>query len=99
MTPDGHATEAQLLGDLSDGQTLLAEEDRLGTVVVGEAAVALQPYLPAQPVDRRSVDTRLPDDLLDGDAGAVQVDHLLALLGCERPELCLLDAIDHARRP
>ena len=99
VTPDGHATEAQPLGDLSNGQALLAEEDRLGTVFVGEAVAALQPCLPAQPVDRRAVDARLPDDLLDGDAGAVQVDHLLALLGCERPELRLLDAADHARRP
>ena len=98
MAPDGHATEAQPLGNLSYGQALLAEEDRLGTVFVGEATVALQPYLPAQPVDRRSVDTRLPDDLLDGDAGAVQVDHLLALLGCEWLELRLLDAVDLARR-
>ena len=99
VTPDGHATEAQPLGNLSYGQALLAEEDRLNAVVVGEAAVALQPCLPAQPVDRRAVDTRLPDDLLDGDAGAVQVDHLLALLGCEWLELRLLDAVDHARRP
>ncbi len=97
MAPDGHATEAQPLGDLSDGQALLAEEDRLGTVVVGEAVAALQPCLPAQPVDRRAVDARLPDDLLDGDAGAVQVNHLLALLRCERSELRLLDAVDHTR--
>ena len=99
MAPDGHTTEAQPLGDLSDGQALLAEEDRLSAVVVGEAAVALQPYLPAQPVDRRAVDTRLSDDLLDWDAGAVQVDHLLALLGCEWLELRLLDAANLARRP
>ena len=99
VASDGHATEAQPLGDVSDGQALLAEEDRLGTGVVGEAVAALQPYLPSQPVDRRAVDARLPDDLLDGDTGAVQVDHLLALLGCERPELRLLDAVDHARRP
>lgn len=99
VTPDGHATEAQPLGDLGDGQALLAEADRLGTVVVGEAVVALQPCLPAQPVDRRAVDARLSDDLLDGDAGTVQVNHLLALLGCERPELRLLDAVDLARRP
>ena len=52
MAPDGHATEAQPLGDLSDGQALLAEEDRLGTVFVGEAVVALQTRLPTQPVDR-----------------------------------------------
>ena len=97
MAPDGHATEAQLLGDLSDSQALLAEEDRLGAVVVGEAVAALQPCLPAQPVDRRAVDARLPDDLLDWDAGAVQVNHLLALLGCERSELRLLDAVDHTR--
>ena len=71
VAPDGHATEAQPLGNLSYGQALLAEEDRLSAVVVGEAAVALQPCLPAQPVDRRAVDTRLPDDLLDWDAGAV----------------------------
>ena len=99
VTPDGHATETQPLGDVSDSQALLAEEDRLGTVFVGEAVAALQPCLPAQPVDRRAVDARLPDDLLNGDAGAVQVDHLLALLGRERPELRLLDAVDHARRP
>ena len=76
----------------------MMEEDRLGAVVVGEAAVALQPYLLTQPVYRRAVDTRLPNDLLDGDAGAVQVDHLLALLGCEWLELRLLDAVDLARR-
>lgn len=99
VTPDGHATEAQPLGDLSDGQALLAEEDRLGTVVVGEAVAALQPCLPTQPVDRRAVDARLSDDLLDGDASTVQVDHLLALLGCERPELRLPDAANLARRP
>ena len=99
VTPDGHATETQPLGDLSGGQALLAEEDRLGAVVVGEAVVAFQPCLPAQPVDRRAVDTRLPNDLLDGDSSAVQVNHLLALLGCERPELRLLDAADLARRP
>lgn len=99
VTPDGHTTEAQPLGDLSDGQALLAEEDRLGTVFVGEAAVAFQPCLPAQPVDRRAVDARLPDDLLDGDASAVQVDHLLALLRRQGPELRLLDAVDHTRRP
>lgn len=99
MAPDGHATETQPLGDLSDGQALLAEEDRLSTVFVSEAVAALQPCLPAQPVDRRAVDTRLPDDLLDWDAGAVQVDHLLALLGRERPELRLLDAANRARRP
>ena len=52
MAPDGHATEAEPLGDLSDGQALLAEEDRLGTVFVGEAVVAFQSCLPAQPVDR-----------------------------------------------
>ena len=52
VTPDGHVAEAQPLGNLSDGQALLAEKDRLSTVVVGEAAVALQPYLPTQPVDR-----------------------------------------------
>ena len=97
VTPDGHATEAQPFGDLSDGQALLAEVDRLGAVVVGEAVAALQPCLPAQPVDRRAVDARLPDDLLDGDAGTVQVNHLLALLGCERSELRLLDAVDHTR--
>ena len=97
MAPDGHATEAQPLGNLSYGQALLAEEDRLSAVVIGEAAVALQPCLPAQPVDRRAVDTRLPDDLLDGDASAVQVDHLLALLGCKGPELRLLDAANLAR--
>ena len=97
VAPDGHTTEAQLLGDLSDGQALLAEEDRLGTVVVGEAVAALQPCLPAQPVDRRAVDARLSDDLFDGDASAVQVNHLLALLGCERSELRLLDAVDHTR--
>ena len=99
VAPDGHATEAQPLGDLSDGQALLAEADRLGTVVVGEAVAALQPCLPTQPVDRRAVDARLSDDLFDGDAGAVQVNHLLALLGCERPELRLLDAANLARRP
>ena len=99
VTPDGHATEAQPLGDLSDGQALLAEEDSLGTVVVGEAVAALQPCLPAQPVDRRAVDARLPDDLLDRDAGAVQVNHLLTLLGCKGTELRLLDAVDLARRP
>ena len=98
VAPDGHATEAQPLGDLSDGQALLAEADRLGTVVVGEAVAALQPCLPTQPVDRRAVDARLSDDLFDGDAGAVQVNHLLALLGCERPELRLLDAANLARR-
>ena len=49
MTPDGHATEAQPLGNLSDGQALLAEKDRLGTVFVGEAVVAFQSCLPAQP--------------------------------------------------
>ena len=97
MTPDGHAAKAEPLGDLGDGQALLAEEDRLGTVVVGEAVAALQPCLPAQPVDRRAVDARLPDDLLDRDAGAVQVNHLLTLLGCERSELRLLDAVDHTR--
>ena len=37
MVPDGHITEAQPFGDLSDSQALLAEEDRLGTVFVGEA--------------------------------------------------------------
>ncbi len=95
VTPDGHATEAQPFGDLSDGQALLAEVDRLGAVVVGEAVAALQPCL--QPVDRRAVDARLPDDLLDRDAGTVQVNHLLALLGCERSELRLLDAVDHTR--
>ena len=99
MTPNGHATEAQPLGNLSDGQALLAEEDRLGTVVVGEAVVAFQPCLPTQPVDRRAVDARLSDDLLDGDADTVQVNHLLALLGCEWPELRLLDAANLARRP
>ena len=99
VAPDGHTTEAQPLGDLRYGQALLAEEYRLGTVFVGEAVVAFQPYLPTQPVDRRAVDTRLPNDLLDGDAGAVQVDHLLALLGCEWPELRLLDAANRARRP
>lgn len=99
MASDGHVTEAQPLGDLSDGQALLAEEGRLSAVFVGEAVVAFQPYLPTQPIDRRAVDTRLPDDLLDGDASAVQVDHLLALLRRERPELRLLDAVDHARRP
>ena len=52
VTPDGHVAEAQPLGDLSDGQALLAEEDRLGTVFVGEAVVAFQSCLPAQPVDR-----------------------------------------------
>ena len=98
VAPDGHATEAEPLGDLSDGQALLAEEDRLGTVFVGEAVIAFQSCLPAQPVDRRAVDTRLPDDLLDGDASEVQVDHLLALLGCKGPELRLLDAVDLARR-
>ena len=97
VAPDGHATEAQPFGDLSDGQALLAEEDRLGTVFVGEAVVAFQPCLPAQPVDRRAVDARLSDDLLDGDAGAVQVDHLLALLRRQGAELRLLDAVDHAR--
>ena len=97
MAPDGHAAEAEPLGDLSDSQALLAEEDRLSTVFVGEAVAALQPCLPAQPVDRRAVDARLPDDLLDWDAGAVQVNHLLALLGCERSELRLLDAVDHTR--
>ena len=97
MAPDSHTTEAQPLGDLSDGQALLAETDRLGTVFVGEAAVAFQPCLPAQPVDRRAVDARLSNDLFDGNASAVQVDHLLALLRCERPELRLLDAVDHAR--
>ena len=97
MAPDGHATEAQPLGDLSDGQALLAEKDRLSTVFVGEAVAALQPCLPTQPVDRRAVDARLSDDLLDRDAGAVQVNHLLALLGRERPELRLLDAADHTR--
>ena len=56
VAPDSHMAEAQPLGDLSDGQALLAEEDRLGTVVVGEAVTALQPCLPAQPVDRRAVD-------------------------------------------
>ena len=99
VAPDGHTTETQPLGNLSDGQALLAEKDRLGTVVVGEAVAALQPCLPTQPVDRRAVDTRLPDDLLDWDASAVQVNHLLTLLGCERPELRLLDAVDLARRP
>ena len=97
VVPDGHITEAQPLGDLSDGQALLAEADRLGAVFVGEAVVAFQPCLPAQPVDRRAVDACLSDDLFDGDAGAVQVNHLLALLGCERPELRLLDAVDHTR--
>ncbi len=58
VAPDSHMAEAQPLGDLSDGQALLAEEDRLGTVVVGEAVAALQPCLPAQPVDRRAVDAR-----------------------------------------
>jgi len=72
VTPDGHATEAQPLGDLSDGQALLAEEDRLGTVVVGEAVVALQPGLSTQPIDRRAIDTRLLDDLLDRDASVMQ---------------------------
>jgi len=52
VAPDGHMAEAQPLGDVSDSQALLAEEDRLGTVFVGEAVVALQPYLPTQPVDR-----------------------------------------------
>ena len=99
MAPDGHATEAQPLGDVSDGQALLAEEDRLGTVVVGEAVVAFQPCLPTQPVDRRAVDARLADDLLDRDTGAVQVDHLLALLERKGPELRLLDAANRARRP
>ena len=99
VAPDGHATEAQPLGDLSDGQALLAEEDRLGTVVVGEPVAALQPCLPAQPVDRRAVDTRLPDDLLDGNSSAVQVDHLLALLRREGLELRLPDAANLARRP
>ena len=99
VAPDSHMAEAQPLGDLSDGQALLAEEDRLGTVVVGEAVAALQPCLPAQPVDRRAVDARLPDDLLDRDAGAVQVNHLLTLLGCKGTELRLLDAVDLARRP
>ena len=99
VTPDGHATEAQPLGDVSDGQALLAEADRLGTVVVGEAVIAFQPYLPTQPVNRRAVDARLSDDLLDRDTGAVQVDHLLALLERKGPELRLLDAVDHARQP
>ena len=54
VAPDGHATEAQPLGDLSDSQALLAEEDGLGTVFVGEAVAALQPCLPTQPVDRRA---------------------------------------------
>ena len=99
MAPDGHATEAQPLGDLSDGQALLAEVNRLGAVVVGEAVAALLPCLPVQPVDRRAVDARLPDDLLDGDAGTVQVDHLLALLGRQGPVLRLLDAANLARRP
>ena len=97
VASDGHATEAQPLGDLGDSQALLAEADRLGTVFVGEAVAALQPCLPAQPVDRRAVDARLSNDLFDGNASAVQVDHLLALLRCERPELRLLDAVDHAR--
>ena len=99
VAPDGHATEAQPLGDLSDGQALLTEEDRMGTVFVGEAVVAFQPCLPAQPVDRRAVDARLPDDLFDGDAGAVQVNHLLALLQRQRPKLRLLDAVDHTQQP
>ena len=99
MASDGHAAKAEPLGDLSDGQALLAEEDRLGTVFVGEAVVAFQPCLPAQPVDRRAVDARLPNDLFDGDTGTVQVDHLLALLRCKGTELRLLDAADHARRP
>ena len=97
VAPDGHTTEAQPLGDLSDGQALLAEADRLGAVFVGEAVTALQPYLPAQPVDRRAVDARLPDDLLDGDASGVQVDHLPALLRCKGTELRLLDAVNRAR--
>ena len=71
VASDGHAAKAEPLGDLGDGQALLAEEDRLSAVVVGEAVAALQPCLPAQPVDRRAVDARLPDDLLDGDASAV----------------------------
>ena len=99
VAPDGHAAEAQMLGDLSDGQALLAEEDRLGTVFVGEAVVAFQPCLPTQPVDRRAIDARLLNDLLDGNASAVQVDHLLALLRRQGPELRLLDAVDHTRRP
>ena len=99
VAPDGHATEAQPLGDLSDGQALLAKVDRLGAVVVGEAVVALQPGLSTQPIDRRAIDARLPNDFLDRDAGAVQVDHLLALLGCEGPELRLLDAANRARQP
>ena len=97
VAPDGHAAEAEPLGDLSDSQALLAEEDRLSTVFVGEAVAALQPCLPAQPVDRRAVDARLSDDLLDGDAGAVQVDHLLALLRRQGPKLRLLDAANRAR--
>ena len=52
VAPDSHMAEAQLSGDLSDGQALLAEEDRLGTVFVGEAVVAFQSCLPTQPVDR-----------------------------------------------
>ena len=52
VAPDGHVAEAQPLGDLSDGQALLAEENRLGTVFVGEAVVAFQSCLPTQPVDR-----------------------------------------------
>lgn len=99
MASDGHAAKAEPLGDLGDGQALLAEADRLGTVVVGEAVAALQPCLPAQPVDRRAVDARLSDDLLDGEAGAVQVDHLLVLLRRQGPKLRLLDAVDHTRRP
>ena len=39
VVPDGHITEAQPFGDLSDGQALLAEEDRLGTIFVGEVVV------------------------------------------------------------
>ena len=97
VAPDGHAAEAQPLGDLSDGHALLAEEDRLGAVVVGEAVVALQPGLSTQPIDRRAIDARLPDDLLDRDAGTVQVDHLLALLRCKGPELRLRDATDDTR--
>ena len=99
MTSDGHAAKAEPLGDLGDGQALLAEEDRLGTVGVGEAVAALQRCLPAQQVDRRADDGRLPDDLLGRDAGAVQVNHLLTLLGCKGTELRLLDAANLARRP
>ena len=99
VAPDSHMAEAQPLGDLSDSQALLAEEDRLSTVFVGEAVAALQPCLPTQPVDRRAIDARLLNDLLDGNASAVQVDHLLALLRRQGPELRLLDAANRARRP